>query len=84
LEGHFLNTVGAVVDCTKGKITFNVKGKEHTIHFPKKTSTEMIKSVNTVNVLTLTIGSFKIPIPPPEPKYEILMIGSIPLKMEVT
>jgi hypothetical protein len=34
-------------------------------------------------VITLTIESFKIPIPPPTPKYEILMIGTIPLKMEV-
>ena len=32
----FLNTAGAVINCTEGKVTFNVKGNEHTIHFPRK------------------------------------------------
>ena len=81
----FLNTVGAVIDCTQSKVTFNVRGREHTIHFPKKNSREPLKgSVNTVSVMTLTIGSFEIPIPPPKPKYDIIMIGSIPIKVEVT
>ena len=31
----FLNTAGAVIDCNKGKVTFNVNDKEHTIYFPK-------------------------------------------------
>jgi hypothetical protein len=80
----FFNATWAIIDCTKSKVTFTVKGKDHTIHFPKNTSKNLIKkSVNTINVITLTIESFKIPIPPPTPKYEILMIGTIPLKMEV-
>ncbi|KAK1651946.1 hypothetical protein QYE76_069751 [Lolium multiflorum] len=32
----FLNTAGAVIDCNKGKVTFNVDDKEHTVYFPKK------------------------------------------------
>jgi hypothetical protein len=32
----FLNTVGAVIDCNQGKVTFNVNDKEHTVYFPKK------------------------------------------------
>ena len=32
----FLNTVGAIIDCNKGKVTFNVNDKEHTVYFPKK------------------------------------------------
>ncbi|KAK1641993.1 hypothetical protein QYE76_059798 [Lolium multiflorum] len=32
----FLNTAGAVIDCNKGKVTFNVDDKEHTIYFPKR------------------------------------------------
>ena len=27
----FLNTAGAVIDCNKGKVTFNVNDKEHTV-----------------------------------------------------
>ncbi|KAK1668206.1 hypothetical protein QYE76_056365 [Lolium multiflorum] len=32
----FLNTTGAVIDCNKGKVTFNVDDKEHTVYFPKR------------------------------------------------
>ena len=32
----FLNTVGAVIDCNKGNVTFHVNGNEHTVHFPRK------------------------------------------------
>ena len=31
-----LNTAGAVIDCTKGNVTFHVNGNEHTVHFPRK------------------------------------------------
>ncbi|KAK1601677.1 hypothetical protein QYE76_048341 [Lolium multiflorum] len=31
----FLNTAGAVIDCNKGKVTFNVDDKEHTVYFPR-------------------------------------------------
>src|SRR3954464_14070149 len=32
----FLNTAGAIIDCNKGKVTFNVNDKEHTMYFPNK------------------------------------------------
>ena len=32
----FLNTVGDVIDCNKGNVTFHVNGNEHTVHFPRK------------------------------------------------
>jgi hypothetical protein len=81
----FVNTPGAVIDCTKSKVTFNVKGREHTIYFPKKNSQELPKkNVNSINVMTLIVGSIEIPIPPPEPTYQVLMIGTIPIKVEVT
>ncbi|KAK1653919.1 hypothetical protein QYE76_071724 [Lolium multiflorum] len=31
-----LKEKGAVIDCNKGKVTFNVDDKEHTIYFPKR------------------------------------------------
>ena len=33
LGRHFLNTACAVIDCNKGKVTFNVNDKEHTVYF---------------------------------------------------
>src|SRR3954462_11457926 len=58
----FLNTAGAVIDCNKSKVTFHINGNEHTVHFAKKQF-----QVNGIYVieksLTITIGSFQIPIP---------------------
>jgi hypothetical protein len=81
----FLNTASSIIDCIKSKVTIKVEGKEHTIHFPKKSIQEppMIK-VNLVEVQVLMVGTIAIPIPPPPQKYKILMIGSIPIKYEVT
>ncbi|KAK1682423.1 hypothetical protein QYE76_043271 [Lolium multiflorum] len=31
-----LKEKGAVIDCNKGKVTFNVDDKEHTVYFPKR------------------------------------------------
>ncbi|KAK1642428.1 hypothetical protein QYE76_060233 [Lolium multiflorum] len=39
----FLNTAGAVIDCNKGMVTFNVGDKEHTVYFPKKIDKKMKK-----------------------------------------
>lgn len=81
----FLNTAGAVINCTEGKVTFNVKGKEHTIHFPKKNLQGLTnKSVNSIEVRTITIGSIEVPLQPPEPKYDTVMIGTIPIKVKVS
>src|SRR3954469_6572408 len=35
LSRPFIKTAGAVIDCNKGKVTFNVNDKEHTVYFPK-------------------------------------------------
>ena len=81
----FLNTAGAVIDCTKSKVTFKVEGKEHTIYFPKKPTQELpTAKVNSVKVMTLIVGRIEIPIQPPIPKYDVMMIGSIPIKYEVS
>ena len=39
---------------------------------------------NCIKRNTLIVGSFEIPLPPPEPKYATIMIGTIPIKYEVT
>ena len=46
LEDPFLNTAGAVIDCTKGNVTFHVNGNEHTVHFPKKQP--QVHSINSI------------------------------------
>jgi hypothetical protein len=68
----FLNTIAVAIDCTKSKVTFSVKGKEQTIHFPKMNSRQSIKhSVNTLSVMNLSTS-------------ELLMSASIPVKVEIT
>jgi hypothetical protein len=77
----FLNTARAVINCTKSKVTFSVKEKEHTKYFPKNDHVlAMKKSVNSIQKNTFMIGSFEFALPPPEPKYATLMIGTIPIK----
>jgi hypothetical protein len=81
----FFNTARAIIDCPKSKVTFKVKGNEHTIYFPKKSTQEpLITEVNLVKAQILMVGNVALPIPPPPPKYKILMIGSTPIKYEVT
>jgi hypothetical protein len=81
----FLNTLVVVINCTETKVTFNVKRKEHTIYFPKKNYGESPKkSVNAIEPRVLTIGIFEIPIPPPKPKYQTIMVGTIPIPYEVS
>ena len=77
------HTAGVVIDCNKSKITFHINGNEHTVHFPKKQF-----QVNGINVieksLTITIGSFEIPLPTVKKKYEMLIVGDIHIPIEVT
>ena len=79
----FLNTVGAVIDCNKSKVTFHINGNEHTVHFPKKQF-----QVNGINVIekspTITIGSFHLPLSTPKKKYEMLIVGDVHIHVEVT
>jgi len=79
----FLNTAGSVIDCNKSKFTFHINGNEHMVHFPEKQF-----QVNGINVikksLTITIGSFQIPLPTVKKKYEMLIVGYIHIPIEVT
>lgn len=40
--------------------------------------------VNCIKRNVLIVGSFEIALPPPEPKYATVMVGTIPIKYEVT
>ena len=65
LGRHFLNTAGAVIDCNKGKVTFNVNDKEHTVYFSKKTDKKY--GLNSIeNIETIKIGEFYCPIQVPQ------------------
>ena len=76
----FLNTAGAVIDCNKGKVTFNLNDKEHTVYFPKRL--DKIRGVNTItNVRSIKVGSIDCPY---IEEYKTLMIGSIPIRYKVT
>ena len=51
----FLNTAGAVIDCNKGKVTFNINDKKHTVYFPKKSDNKY--GLNSIeNIETIKIG----------------------------
>jgi hypothetical protein len=79
----FLNTAGAVIDCNKSKVTFHVNGNEHTVHFSKKQF--QVNGINVIeNSLTLTIGSFQLPLSTAKNKYEMLIVGDMYIPVEVT
>ena len=79
----FLNTAGAVIDCNQGKVTFNVDDKEHTVYFPKKIDRKYgLNSI--INIDTIQIGKFHLPLPKPKKENDIVMVGTIPIKIEVT
>ncbi|KAK1683790.1 hypothetical protein QYE76_044638 [Lolium multiflorum] len=70
---------GAVIDCNKGKVTFNVDDKEHTVYFPKRI--DKVYGVNTIfNVKTIKVGSIDYPIYEPKEEYQTLVIGSISIQ----
>ena len=79
LERPFLNTAGAVIDCSKGNVTFHVNGKEHTVHFPRKQP--QVHNINSIGKISMiTIGGFEFPLP----KYDILIAGDMHIPVEVT
>ena len=79
----FLNTTGAVSDCNKGKVTFNVDDKEHMVYFPKKINTKI--GLNSIeNIEAIKVGAIDCPILIHHRKYETLMIGTIAIQYEVT
>ncbi|KAK1616711.1 hypothetical protein QYE76_022228 [Lolium multiflorum] len=70
---------GAVIDCNKGRVTFNVDDKEHTVYFPKRI--DKVYGVNTIfNVKTIKVGSIDCPIYEPKEEYQTLVIGSISIQ----
>ena len=79
----FLNTAGAVIDCNKGKVNFNVNDKEHTVYFPKKM--DKIFGVNTIsNLRPIKVGTIDCPIFDHQEGYQNVMIGSISIQFKVT
>jgi hypothetical protein len=79
----FLNTAGAVIDCNQGKVTFNVNEKEHTVYFPKKVN-EAYCLNSIVGIETIQIGQIHVPLSKPHKEKDIIMIGAIPIQIEVT
>jgi hypothetical protein len=83
LGRSFLNTAGAVINCNQGKVTFNVNDKEYTVYFPKnidrKNALNSIKNVETIRVGQIICLEQK-----PKEEYKIVMIGTMPIKVEVT
>ena len=78
----FLNTVGAVIDCNKGNVTFHVNGNEHTVYFVKKQY--RVHCINAIEkTSSILIGSFECPIPRVKMKYDLL-VGEIHIPIEMT
>ena len=79
----FLNTAGAVIDCTIGNVTFHVNGNEHTVHFPRKQP--QFYSINSIGkVSSIIFGGFEFPLPTVKKKYDILIVGDFHISVEVT
>jgi hypothetical protein len=79
----FLNTAGAVIDCNLGKVTFNVNDKEHTVYFPKKIDRKY--GINSIkNIKTIKVGEIYYSRLKPKEEYEIVMVGTMPIKVDVT
>ena len=79
----FLNTAGAVINCNQGKVTFNVNDKEYTVYFPKKIDRKY--GLNSIkNIETIKVGEIICSRPKPKEDYKIVMIGTMPIKVEVT
>jgi hypothetical protein len=83
LGRRFLNTACAVIDCNQGKVTFNVNDKEHTVYFPKKIDRKY--ALNSIkNIETIRVGQIICSEPKPKEEYQIVMIETMPIKVEVT
>ena len=78
-----MNTARAVIDYTKGNVTFHVNGNEHTVHIPRKQP--QVHSINFIEkISTITIGGFEFPLPTVKKKYDILIVGDVHIPIEVT
>ena len=79
----FLNTAGAIIDYTKGNVTFHVNGNEHTVCLPRKQP--QVHGINSIGKFsTITIGGFEFPLPTVKKKYGILIVGDMDIPVEVT
>ena len=78
-----MNTAGAVIDCNKGNVTFQVNGNEHMVHFLRKQP--QVHSINSIGKNpTIIIGGFEFPLPSVKKKYDIPIIGDVQIPVEVT
>ena len=78
-----MNTAGAIIDCNKGIVTFNVNGNEHTVQFLRKQP--QVHSINSIGkVPTIIIGGLEFPLPTVKKKYDILIVGDVHIPVEVT
>lgn len=76
LDRLFLNTVGALIDCNKSNVTFNVNGKQHTVHFLKKQI--LVNNINVIETCVTTImGDFQIPLPTAKKRNTIILLCGI-------
>jgi hypothetical protein len=83
LGRHFLNIAGAGIDCNQGKVTFNVNDKEHTVYFPEKIDRKY--GLNSIkNIDTVKVGEIYCSMPKPREEYKIVMIETMPIKVDVT
>jgi hypothetical protein len=79
----FLNTTCAIINCNQGKVTFNVNDKEYTVYCPKKIDRK--NALNSIkHVETIKVGQIICLERNPREEYKIVMIGTIPIKVEVT
>src|SRR4051812_221449 len=77
----FLNTACSIIDCNKGKVTFNVNDKEHTVYFPNKINKK--HGLNYIeNIETMNIGEWDSPLHVYH-KYKTIMVGTISIKVRV-
>ena len=77
----FLIPADAVIDCNKGKVTFNVNDKEHMVYFPKKIDKR--HGLNSIrNIKTVKVGEWDCPLHVYH-KYETIMVGTMAIKVKV-
>jgi hypothetical protein len=79
----FLNTACAIINCNQGKVTFNVNDKEYIVYFPKKIDRK--NALNSIkHVETIKVGQIICSEQNPKEEYKIVMVGTMPIKVEVT
>src|SRR4051812_13341816 len=77
----FLYTAGAIIDCNKGKVTFNLNDKEHMVYFLKKIDKR--HGLNSIeNIETVKIGEWDCPLHVYH-KYKTIMAGTMSIKVRV-